>query len=119
MRKPIATMLALALGLATFIGIGRARAEPDTHSANYWMQECSGESLLCYGFISAMRDMNDIDGMEGRGKHWCEPEGVTGIQLRQIILNALNKTPETWQLPFAFLGIKALSEKFPCAKPTR
>ncbi len=46
----------------------------------------------------------------------CIPEGVTGSQLRDVILKYLHNTPEQRELPAARLIANAFHKAWPCPK---
>ena len=95
-------------------------------SGNKLLEACSGskdpndnlkviKSRDCGSYIIGVSDMHDADVVWGyRPKAWCEPEGVTIGQLKQVVLEHLKDNPQNIHLNASSLVVYALAEAFPC-----
>jgi hypothetical protein len=110
MRK---LMLALAL-LA--VSLGSAHGSPDTDSGNYMLKGCQefmddnfqGNRFnqgKCVGVIATILILGDTV---------CQPQEAARGQAIMVVINSLERHPETLHRDFRDLAIDALAEAWPC-----
>ena len=113
MRLFIAT-LALVLGLSG----GEAKARVDGNKLHEWcgLDEQRWGHGACDGFLAgASGTFHYWMSLEER-KFFCEPNGVTGGQLRDIVTKWLIENPAKRHLAGEVLVGEALIDAFPCPK---
>ena len=106
MIKKLVTITALAMLL------GSPNSYAGFKTGNKLVENCEPDDATftdgeCYGYVFGVFDvMQDVK--------VCEPVGVTGKQLTEIVRKYLKENPENLHLNAAFLVTLALSEVFPC-----
>jgi hypothetical protein len=102
-----ATALALSILIAPQ---ARAAGIVDWVSGNSLTENCRTDAFgFCLGYIMGVTAGASSD------RSYCLPPGVTGDQLRDIVMLYLTAHPERRQLGGSFLIVDALKEKFPCS----
>ena len=97
-------------------------AEDDRKGDSYWHERCASEDdthrAACLNFLDGLTD-GLVLGM-GLGKFgdetrvYCLPEGVSLAQMRQAVINFLDRLPRQSHRPFSVIATHALRKTFPC-----
>jgi len=82
---------------------------------NALMAKCStGDTKGCFiyleGFNAALSEFPIA------GRPACVPEGVTGSQMRDVVLKLLRDEPQNRERPAARLIMRAFAKAWPCVK---
>ena len=110
----------LLLWVATAGTVASAVAEDI--SGTHWLANCveaAPKNAPCIGYLTAMRDMNEMLTDVFERPLWCAPKAVTLGRLRHVIVSELaGAPPSRLQQPFAGLATLALKARFPCTGNT-
>jgi len=90
------------------------RAEPDVHTAKFWLPHCQKSNMACIGYLQALLDINNLERENGLHVQWCAPEIIKLEDLRVIIVRKLKAEPDSLSLPFVTVATNALISAYPC-----
>ena len=110
LAKILSTVALCALMLQTL----SVRAEPDVHTAKFWLPHCQKSDMACIGYLQALLDINNLERENGFQVQWCAPEIMKLEDLRVIIVRKLKAEPENLSSPFVTLATNALISAYPC-----
>jgi hypothetical protein len=91
-----------------------ASAEPDVHTAKFWLPHCQKSDMACIGYLQALLDINNFERENGIQVQWCAPEIVKLEDMRLIIISKLKADPDKLTSPFVTLAVSALTSAYPC-----
>ena len=109
-------MKPIALGLAVLcVAFGASAQRISRVDGNRVLAACTAKQLVtCDAFVSGVADSI---GLQPEGKRpACIADGVTGTQLREVLVKYLRAHPETREQNAALLTARALAAAFPCRK---
>lgn len=89
-------------------------AEPDVHTAKFWLSHCQKSDMACIGYLQALLDINNLERENGIQVQWCAPEIVKLEDLRLIIVRKLKAEPDSLSSPFVTVATNALISAYPC-----
>ena len=107
---------ALLLGLCTSFP-----ATANFLDGNELRERCAADTPdavnTCMGYLAGVADAEDA-GPSWRGQEslFCVPRGVSGGQLRRVVLDHLTSHPEEEDLNAAIVVGNAFLERFPCSE---
>jgi len=106
--------------LLAVLSAGRAEADSSFRSGNELFRECTADTeqpaqqATCFGYVAAISDVLD-GGNPINGYRVCQPKtGVNLGQMKDIVVQWLQRNPQDRHRAAAGLVAKALSEAFPC-----
>jgi hypothetical protein len=65
---------------------------------------------MCLGIILGLADAVRLQ----KPRRFCVPDGVTQGQMVRVVVNYIDRHPETMHLRFSALAFHALKEAWPC-----
>ena len=123
--------LAIAIVMAGFVETP-ARTEPPKlgffTSGNALWEDCSAKEgdvdfakrkMLCFTYVTGVVDATAMFGGWDKKPLFCIPQGVTKLQLADIVGRSLESHPEWRHQPAPELVSIALVGAFPCRNPTK
>lgn len=114
----------LAIALATSAVITAYPANATFKDGNALYSDCSAKpndstyyqsDAYCLGYILGVTDTLATMRIMNKRNH-CIPENVTAGQIRDIVLQYLQRTPEKRHLPADFLVLSAINLAFNCSE---
>jgi hypothetical protein len=85
-----------------------ARLDGNTLLARCSAQDVKDCSVYLDGFADALRES------PGDARPACIPDGVNGLQFRDVVIKLLRNEPQNRQQPAARLVMRAFSKAWPC-----
>ncbi|ADJ22797.1 hypothetical protein Hden_0983 [Hyphomicrobium denitrificans ATCC 51888] len=89
-------------------------AEPDVHTAKFWLPHCQKSDMACIGYLQALLDINNLERENGYHVQWCAPEIIKLEDLRVVIVRKLKAEPDSLSSPFVRVATNALISAYPC-----
>lgn len=104
----------LLAGLITLSAIPFSAANAEFMKGNKLYETCTTSQVgACLGYIMGTTDTLSLNKIANK-KESCIPNGVTGRQLTDIVIEYLTKNPNIRHLPASLLVEWAVSDAFPC-----
>lgn len=115
--KSISVGIAAALLLFSALLFGE-RVEAAYYGGAEMLSLCEstdvGERNECGDWLMGVADTLEVMKYWGHYKDMCIPRGAMTSQLRKVVIQELNKEPESLHLGAGSLVVNALAEAFPC-----
>ncbi len=87
-----------------------ARLDGNALQARCSTGDVKGCQIYLEGFNAALSEFPDNPG----GRPACVPDGVTGSQMRDVVLKLLHEEPQNRERPAARLIMRAFAKAWPC-----
>ena len=101
--------------LATALLAAPAAAHAARLDGNALMAKCStADTKGCFIYLEGFNAALSEFPISGRPA--CVPEGVTGSQMRDVVLKLLRDEPQNRERPAARLIMRAFAKAWPCVK---
>ena len=119
MNNPKITSVGIAAALLLFSALlFGERAEAAYYGGAEMLSLCEstdvGERNECGDWLMGVADTLEVMKYWGQYEDICIPRGAMTSQLRKVVIQELNKEPESLHLGAGGLVVNALAEAFPC-----
>ena len=89
----------------------------DFFNANKLLSDCTETGLYCLGYIASASNTHETwVGWGVMSKQICMPEGVSGGQLRRVVVKYLEANPAELHTNASGMVLNALRLAFPCTE---